>query len=260
MSTRRPTSAGRGLPRQDATAGDLVDGRRRARQRLPAPPLINPTAPGNQEAEDPLRLRLIAVLGLPALIFAACETGSPSETGARDAETGSGGATGSGSGGASAQGGSGGGTGAGGTMGVGGGAGTTGAGGHASGGAGAAGSAGTGGAGGSAGMGGAGGATGTGGAGGGGGVTSTTTSGSPLPPGASNVPKPSGTAGNITVLNWAGFKGAVTYTFDDDNVRRLRITQLQALGVPYTFYLWTGKTRRFELGLGDRGQGRSRDR
>ena len=144
MSTRRPTSAGRGLPRQDATAGDLVDGRRRARQRLPAPPLINPTAPGNQEAEDPLRLRLIAVLGLPALIFAACETGSPSETGARDAETGSGGATGSGSGGASAQGGSGGGTGAGGTMGVGGGAGTTGAGGHASGGAGAAGSAGTG--------------------------------------------------------------------------------------------------------------------
>jgi peptidoglycan/xylan/chitin deacetylase (PgdA/CDA1 family) len=194
--------------------------------------------------EVPLRLRLIAALGVPALIFAACQTVTPNEPGTSDAGTGSGGATGDGSGGASAQGGSGGGTGAGGTMGTGGGAGTTGTGGHGSGGAGAGGAGGAGGSAGAGGSTGAGGATGSGGAGGVGGITSTTTSGLPLPPGASNVAKPSNAPGNITVLNWAGFKGAVTYTFDDDNDSQIaNYGQLQALGVPFTFYLWTGRTQ-----------------
>jgi peptidoglycan/xylan/chitin deacetylase (PgdA/CDA1 family) len=57
------------------------------------------------------------------------------------------------------------------------------------------------------------------------------------------VPRPSGTAGNITVLNWAGFTSAVTYTFDDSNSSQIQnYGQLQALGVPYTFYMWTGKS------------------
>jgi peptidoglycan/xylan/chitin deacetylase (PgdA/CDA1 family) len=57
------------------------------------------------------------------------------------------------------------------------------------------------------------------------------------------MPKPSGAPGNITVLNWAGFKGAVSYTFDDDNSSQINnYNMLQALGVPFTFYLWTGRT------------------
>src|SRR5579863_3020044 len=37
----------------------------------------------------------------------------------------------------------------------------------------------------------------------------------PTPPGAANVPRPSGTPGNLEVLSWAGFTSAVSYTFDD---------------------------------------------
>lgn len=67
-------------------------------------------------------------------------------------------------------------------------------------------------------------------------------SGLPLPPGPANVAKPSGAPGNITVVNWAGFTGAVSYTFDDSNSSQIQhYADLQALGVPYTFYLWTGK-------------------
>jgi peptidoglycan/xylan/chitin deacetylase (PgdA/CDA1 family) len=61
--------------------------------------------------------------------------------------------------------------------------------------------------------------------------------------GASGVPKPDGTVGNLTVLPWAGFKGAVTYTFDDANSSQIaNYATLQALGVHFTFYLQTGKT------------------
>ncbi|MEP6651857.1 MAG: polysaccharide deacetylase family protein [Myxococcales bacterium] len=64
----------------------------------------------------------------------------------------------------------------------------------------------------------------------------------PLPPGAANVPRPSGTPGSITVINWAGFKGAVSYTFDDSNSSQIEhYAELQALGVPCTFYLWTAR-------------------
>ena len=64
----------------------------------------------------------------------------------------------------------------------------------------------------------------------------------PIPPGDSNVPKPTGAADKLTVLNWAGFKGAVTYTFDDSNSSQIQhYTELKALGVPFTFFLWTGK-------------------
>jgi peptidoglycan/xylan/chitin deacetylase (PgdA/CDA1 family) len=84
---------------------------------------------------------------------------------------------------------------------------------------------------------------GSGGAGGAGGATSAGVSGLPAPPGAGNVAKPAGAAGNLTVLDWAGFKAAVSYTFDDTNSSQIaHYAELQALGVHLTFYLITGKT------------------
>ncbi|WP_437817477.1 cellulose binding domain-containing protein [Sorangium sp. So ce1078] len=102
-------------------------------------------------------------------------------------------------------------------------------------------SSGAGGAGGSGGAGGAGGAGGSGGAGGGGG-TPGGSSGLPVPPGG-GVPRPSGAPGNLVVLNWAGFRGAVSYTFDDSNSSQIQnYDALNALDVPFTFYLQTGKS------------------
>ena len=61
--------------------------------------------------------------------------------------------------------------------------------------------------------------------------------------GATGVAKPSGTPGNLTILNWAGYKAAATYTFDDANSSQIaNYAALQALGVPMTFYLQTGKS------------------
>jgi len=66
-------------------------------------------------------------------------------------------------------------------------------------------------------------------------------SGLPVPPGG-GAPRPSGAPENLTVLDWAGFKGAVSYTFDDTNSSQIQhYAELQALGVPMTFYLITGK-------------------
>ena len=60
--------------------------------------------------------------------------------------------------------------------------------------------------------------------------------------GASGVPQPSGAAENLQVLDWAGFQAAVSYTFDDANSSQIdHYGELQALGVPMTFYLQTGK-------------------
>jgi peptidoglycan/xylan/chitin deacetylase (PgdA/CDA1 family) len=68
-------------------------------------------------------------------------------------------------------------------------------------------------------------------------------SGLPAPPGANNVARPAGAVPtDITILNWAGFKGAVTYSFDDNNQSQIQnYDTLNALGVPFTFYMWTGK-------------------
>lgn len=67
-------------------------------------------------------------------------------------------------------------------------------------------------------------------------------SGLPTPPGAGGMPKPSGTPGNVTVISWAGFKAAVSYTFDDANSSQIsNYNALNGLGVPLTFYLITGK-------------------
>ena len=181
--------------------------------------------------------------------------GETTSTGGKGGSTGSGGSVGTGGkGGTTGTGGStstGGATGTGGTVGKGG---TTGTGGTTS----TGGTIGTGGTvstGGTTGSGGKGGTTGTGGTTSTGGTTGTggTTStggtsgapasGLPLPPGAGGMAKPSGTPGNITVLNWAGFKGAVSYTLDDDNDSQIAdYSTLQAQGIPYTFYMWGNRT------------------
>jgi len=142
----------------------------------------------------------------------AAAGGAPGGTGG-DERAGSGGAI-SGTGGRTGSGGAAGRTGGGGAPGLGGAA-TTGSGGNGSGG-----SSNT-------------------GAGGGG---TTGGSGLPTPPGG-GVARPAGTPGNLTVVSWAGFRAAVTYTFDDSNQSQItHYNDLQALGVPMTFYLITSKS------------------
>ncbi|MGC4089834.1 MAG: polysaccharide deacetylase family protein [Polyangiaceae bacterium] len=82
----------------------------------------------------------------------------------------------------------------------------------------------------SGGNGGAGGAANVGGA--------TSASGVPNPPGPSNVPVPTGTSANLHVLPWAGFKAAVSYTFDDSQPSQIQHwPELSATGVRMTFYI-----------------------
>jgi hypothetical protein len=70
--------------------------------------------------------------------------------------------------------------------------------------------------------------------------------GLPVPP-AGGVPRPGGTPNTVTVVDWAGFKGAVSYTFDDTNSSQIsNFAALNGLGVRMTFYLITNKTT--ELG------------
>ncbi|HEY6729280.1 MAG TPA: polysaccharide deacetylase family protein [Polyangiaceae bacterium] len=81
-------------------------------------------------------------------------------------------------------------------------------------------------------------------------TTGSGTTGSDLPPnpsglpepGAGGVAQPSGTPGNLVVLPWAGHKGAISYSFDDANSTQINNEQqLMGLGVPFTWYLQTGK-------------------
>jgi hypothetical protein len=60
----------------------------------------------------------------------------------------------------------------------------------------------------------------------------------PAPPGAANVPRPSGAPGNLKVLDWAGFRSAVSYTFDDGQPSQLEhYDELAATGVRLTFFI-----------------------
>ena len=80
----------------------------------------------------------------------------------------------------------------------------------------------------------------TGGAGGGGtgGGPPRTGGPPPGPPGPGDLPQPSGTPGNLKVLDWAGFKAAITYTFDDAQPSQVEhYAELQAAGVRHTFYV-----------------------
>lgn len=67
-----------------------------------------------------------------------------------------------------------------------------------------------------------------------------TVSGLPVTPGAANLPVPSGKAGNLVVLDWAGFKGATTYTFDDAQPSHIdHYDELHATGIHMTFFIST---------------------
>jgi hypothetical protein len=72
-------------------------------------------------------------------------------------------------------------------------------------------------------------------------------SGSPkssLPvPATSGVAKPAGAAGGLTVLNWAGFTSAVSWTFDDSQPSQIaHYAELAAVGMPMTFYISSGNS------------------
>ena len=88
--------------------------------------------------------------------------------------------------------------------------------------------------------------TGDGGSGGNGGALDggITKAPSGLPePATSGVAKPSGTAGSLTVLNWAGFKAAVSWTFDDSQPSQIaHYGELAAVGIPVTFYISSGNS------------------
>ncbi|WEL20575.1 polysaccharide deacetylase family protein [Halorhabdus sp. BNX81] len=61
----------------------------------------------------------------------------------------------------------------------------------------------------------------------------------PLPtPDRNGVPKPTGEPGGLEVLDWAGFEGAVTYTYDDGQPSNLQhYDALAATEMNMTFYL-----------------------
>lgn len=62
-------------------------------------------------------------------------------------------------------------------------------------------------------------------------------SGLPVAP-TTGVAQPAGNVGGLSVINWAGFKGAITYTFDDNLTSQVtHYAELHAVGVPMTFYL-----------------------
>lgn len=61
--------------------------------------------------------------------------------------------------------------------------------------------------------------------------------------GSTGKAKPSGAVGGLKVLDWAGFTGAVSFTFDDGNSSQIsNYNQLNATGAKVTFFLVTGWT------------------
>jgi hypothetical protein len=65
-----------------------------------------------------------------------------------------------------------------------------------------------------------------------------------LPDGPSSaVAEPTGSGSTLTVLPWAGFKAAVTFSFDDANSSQIsNWSALSGMGIPLTFYLITSKS------------------
>ena len=77
----------------------------------------------------------------------------------------------------------------------------------------------------------------------GGGATPPGPSGLPVPPGSADLPKPSGASGNLKILDWAGFRSALTYTFDDAQPSQIEhYAELQATGVRMTFFITSGNS------------------
>jgi peptidoglycan/xylan/chitin deacetylase (PgdA/CDA1 family) len=83
----------------------------------------------------------------------------------------------------------------------------------------------------------------TGGSSSAGGATSFKCANLSFAPSGTGKPKPSGAVGGMTVLNWAGFSSAISYTFDDANSSQINnYTAMKNAGGHYTFYLITGKS------------------
>ncbi len=76
---------------------------------------------------------------------------------------------------------------------------------------------------------------------------SVTTPGGGTPP-ADGIPLPSAgvalqgvASGPITILDWAGFKAATSWTFDDSQPSQIQhFSDIQAVGVPVTYYITSG--------------------
>ena len=85
----------------------------------------------------------------------------------------------------------------------------------------------------------------------------------PFPPGPGDVPAPAGTPGNLKVLDWAGFKSAVSYTFDDAQPSQIEhYADLQATGVRHHLLhheQQQHRHRRLRRDLHAGGEGRPRD-
>jgi peptidoglycan/xylan/chitin deacetylase (PgdA/CDA1 family) len=188
-------------------------------------------------------MKQLIPLGALLLSAVACgsdgqEPAAPSVGGSANSQAGSPPSGGSGGGGAPSSGGSGGSPSAAGS-GVGGASGgqapTGGAGASGGGGAGSVGGAG----GASGGAGGAGGASGgTGGSGGSGPSASFKCDNLSLAPSKTGVAKPSGAAGGLKVLDWAGFKGAASFTFDDNTPSQMpNYPALKATGGHVTWFV-----------------------
>jgi hypothetical protein len=59
-------------------------------------------------------------------------------------------------------------------------------------------------------------------------------------PSGGGVAKPSGSTANLKVLDWAGFKAAASYTFDDTQPSQIEhYNEIQATGIHVTFYAVT---------------------
>jgi hypothetical protein len=79
---------------------------------------------------------------------------------------------------------------------------------------------------------------GTTGAGGSGTGTAATCDNLSLAPTATGMAQPTGAAGGLKVLDWAGFKGAVSYTFDDNTPSQLPdYSMLKATGAHFTWFV-----------------------
>jgi peptidoglycan/xylan/chitin deacetylase (PgdA/CDA1 family) len=80
------------------------------------------------------------------------------------------------------------------------------------------------------------------GAGGAGGSGGQPLSGLPEPA-TNGVPRPTGAPGGLTVLDWAGFTAAVSWTFDDSQPSQIaHYAELAAVGIPMTFYITTANS------------------
>lgn len=75
----------------------------------------------------------------------------------------------------------------------------------------------------------------------------------PVPAGAADVPKPSGATASLSVLDWAGFKGAVSYTLDDTSPSQITNWEaIKATGVNITYYVTTqNQNAAFDAALSD---------